>query len=194
MENKTHEYRSIMPSYLENSVLKPRPFYHTGIEDSLEHIVLDDKPEKKDVVGKVFSDKGRTLKATVKALFNEIMLRERLDSFLLYGMNEDICKQHNYLESIKELHRFSYHPELLKDFHEKKMKLEDNVLGLEKEKRKEYLECWRDLMALKKYLLLALKDYWNLNSRKTFLDIENDKSGHRNHMQETEAYTWNQSR
>ena len=194
MENKTYEYRSIMPSYPDNSLLKPKPFYHTGMEGSLESIVLNDKPEEKDVVDKVFSDKGRTLKATVKALFNEIMLRERLDSFLLYDINDDICKQHNYLESIKELHRFSYSAELLNDFHEKKMKLEDNVLGLEKEKRKEYLECWRDLMALKKYLLSALKDYWNLNSRKTFLDVENDKSGHRNHMQEAEAYTWKQGR
>lgn len=180
--------------YFDNSVLKPRPFYHTGMEESLEHIVLNEEPEKKDAVDKVFSDKGRTLKATIKALFNEILLRERLDSFLLYNMNEDICKQHNYLESIKELHRFSYSTELLNDFHEKKMKLEDNVLGLEKEKRKEYLECWRDLMALKKYLLSALKDYWNLNSRKSFLEIENDESRHRNHMQEIEAYTWKQGR
>jgi len=195
MEYKISEYANIMLGYREDSILKPRPFYHTGIEESLENIVLKEEPEtKKDAVDKVFSDKGRTLKATVKALFNEIMLRERLDSFLLYDMNQGICKQHNYLESIKELHRFSYFPELLKDFHEKKMKLEDNVLGLEKEKRKEYLECWRDLMALKKYLLSALKDYWNLNSRKSFLDIENDKSGHRNHMQEAEAYTWKQGR
>ena len=194
MENKTYEYRNIMPSYLENSVLKPRPFYHTGIEESLESIVLNEEPEKKDAVEKIFSDKSRTLKATIKALFNEILLRERLDSFLLYNMNEDICKQHNYLESIKELHRFSYSTKLLNDFHDAKMKLEDNVLELEKEKRKEYLECWRDLMALKKYLLSALKDYWNLNSRKSFLDIENDESGYGNNMQEIEAYTWKQGR
>lgn len=195
MEYKISEYAGILPGYRQDSTLRPRPFYHTGIEESLEHIVLNEEPErKKDAVDKVFSDKGRTLKATIKALFNEILLRERLDSFLLYNMNDGICRQHNYLESLKVLNQHNYLPELLNDFHEKKMKLEDNVLGLEKEKRKEYLECWRDLMALKKYLLSALKDYWNLNSRKTFLDIENDKSGHRNHMQEAEAYTWKQGR
>src|SRR3989338_2571665 len=172
-----------------DSVLKPRPFYHTGFEESLERIVLNEEPQiERSIVDKVFSDKGRTLKATVKAFFNEIMLREKLDSFLLFDMNQDICKQHNYLESIKELHRFSYHPELLKDFHEKKMKLDDNVLGLEKEKRKEYLECWKDLMGLKKYLLIALKDYWNLNSRESFLNVKDDK--HRGYVQKTEAYSW----
>src|SRR3989338_7167048 len=189
MEYQNSSYNDALPSYLENSVLKPRNFYETGMEQSLENIILDKEPEKeKGLVDKVFSDKGRTLKATVKALFNEILTRERLDSFLLYDMNEDICKQHNYLESIKELHRFSYHPELLKDFHEKKMKLDDNVLGLEKEKRKEYLECWKDLMGLKKYLLIALKDYWNLNSRESFLNVKDDK--HRGYVQKTEAYSW----
>jgi len=192
------EYQSYRPEtefnaigYLDNSVLKPRPFYHTGFEESLERIVVDEEPRKeRDIVDKVFSDKSKTLKATVKALFNEIMLRERLDSFLLYDMNEDICKQHNYLESIKELHRFSYSTQLFNDFHEKKMKLEDNVLGLEKEKRKEYLDCWKDLMFLKKYLLSALKDYWNAGNRKLFLDMQND--GYGESLQETEAYNWKQ--
>lgn len=189
MESKDYEYRSIMPSYLGNSVLQPRPFYHTGMEQGLEKIVFDETPEiKKDDIGKVFSDKSRILKSTVKALFNEIMLREQLDSFLLYAMNKDICRQHNYLESLKELNRFNYSHELLKDFHDAKMKIEDSVLGLKKEKRKEYLECWKDLMGLKKYLLSALKDYWNTSNRGSFLSIENDK--HRGNLQETEAYNW----
>lgn len=183
MENKTYEYKSIMPSYLENSVLKPKAFYHTGLEKSLESIVLNKEPEReKNIVDKVFSDKSRTLRATVKALFNEIMLRERLDSFLLYSMNKGICRQHNYLESIKEFHRFNYSLAMVRYLHDAKIKIENSVLDLEKEKRNEYLTCWKDLMFLKKYLLSALKDYWNLNSRKSFLDIENDKSGHRSNM------------
>ena len=57
------------------------------------------------------------------------------------------------------------------------MQLETNVLDLEKEKRKEYLECWRDLSFLKKYLLSALKDYWDLSRRSEALLYDSASSG-----------------
>ena len=59
-----------------------------------------------------------------------------------------------------------------------------------KEKRQEYLSCWKDLMSLKKYLLSSLKDYWNQNSNTYFLNAENERHGE--FMQETEAYNWKQ--
>ena len=49
------------------------------------------------------------------------------------------------------------------------MQLEENVIELEQEKRKEYLECCRDLMFLKKYLLNAFKEYWDLFKRREIL-------------------------
>lgn len=188
MEYKISEYTSVLPGYQQDSTLKPRPFYHTGFEKSLERIVLNEPVKENGMVERVFTNKGRTLKSTIKALFNEIMLRERLDSFLLYRINDGICRQHNYLESLKVLNQHNYSPELLNEFAGKKAQIEDSVLKLEQEKRKEYLECWKDLMSLKKYLLSALKDYWNLTSRESFLNVENDK--HRGYMQETEAYDW----
>jgi hypothetical protein len=51
-------------------------------------------------------------------------------------------------------------------------KFENNVLELEKDKRKEYLECWRDLMFMNKYLLSALKDYWDLTKRRSALGYD----------------------
>jgi hypothetical protein len=50
-----------------------------------------------------------------------------------------------------------------KELNSTKMQLQNRVLEQEQEKRKEYLECWRDLMFLKKYLFIALKDYWDLS-------------------------------
>ena len=192
MEYKINQYRNAFPSYLENSLSRPRPFYHTGMENSLENIVFNEEPEiEKETLG-IFADKGKTLKSTVKALFNEIMLRERLDSFLLYNINEDICRQHNYYEGLKKLFRFNYFPETQKHLHDKKMLVENNVLNLEQEKRKEYLECWKDLMGLKKDLLTALKEYWLLNKREYSLNPEDDRRGE--HMQEIEAYNWQRSR
>jgi len=166
MDYTRNNYINIMPSYLENPVLKPRPFYHTGFEDSLESIVLkEDSKTETGILERVFSDKSKNLKATVKALFNEILLRERIDLFLLYKIDADIFKQNSYIEQLKVVAGHSYALELLKDLSTTRMKLESNVLDLEREKRKEYLECWRDLSFLKKYLLSALKDYWDLSKR-----------------------------
>jgi hypothetical protein len=62
-----------------------------------------------------------------------------------------------------------YSSYLAKDFQKSKLALETNVLELEKEKRKEYLECWRDLMFLKKYLMISLKDYWDVAKKRDVL-------------------------
>ncbi len=173
MEYKNSQYESIMPSYLENSLLKPRPFYHTGIEDSLENIVLKEEhlPER-GIIDRVFSDKSRNLKAMVKALFNEILLRERLNSKLLGRIDSDICKTDSYLEQIRFLTQRQYTPDLEISFSRRRTMLESRLIELEKEKRQEYLTCWKDLMFLKRYLLSALKDYWTVSNRKSFLEIE----------------------
>jgi hypothetical protein len=164
-----------MPGYWNESVLKPRPFYYTDFDKSIEKIVLDEPEEPKGLADKIFSDKSKTLKSTIKALFNEINVRERLDSFLLYRINEDICRQHSYLEQAKNLTRFSYSVDFLGYFNKAKMQIENNVLELEKEKRKEYLECWKDLMGLKKELLSALKDYWLISKRRNVLTYNLNK-------------------
>ena len=191
MEYKNSQYKSIMPSYLENSVLKPRPFYHTGIEDSLENIVLKEEPlPERGTIDKIFSDKGRNLKATVKALFNEILLRERLNTYLLGRMDSDICKTDSYLEQIKFLTQRQYTPDLEISLSRRRTQLESRLIDLGKEKRQEYLTCWKDLMFLKRYLLSAFKDYWNISNRKSFLGMENDESGYRSNMQETETFDW----
>ena len=55
--------------------------YHTNLSNILENIVLKNKPEKeKNILEKIFLDRTKTQKATVKALLEEIELREKLDS------------------------------------------------------------------------------------------------------------------
>jgi len=59
-----------------NSENKLKPFYHTDLKSTLENIVFKEKPEKeKSIIDKIFSDKSKTLKTTVKSLLNEIELR-----------------------------------------------------------------------------------------------------------------------
>jgi len=175
MEYAKGNYVSVIPSYLENSVSKSAHFYHTGFEDSLENIVLKEEPDTETgLFEKVFSDKKKNLRATVKALFNEIILRERLDLFLLCRIDADMFRHNSYIDQIKRVAEHSYSFVLFKDLSSTRLKLESNVLDLEKEKRKEYLECWRDLSFLKKYLLSALKDYWDLSRRTEALMYDSD--------------------
>lgn len=170
MEYKTSQYSNVFPGYLENSV--SRPFYHTDLKNCLEGVVLKPQPEKQNnLLEKVFSDKSKTQKGTVKALLNEIQLRETLDSHLLKKVDDEICRQHTDLMQLTNL-KVQYSLDLTKNLNKTKMQLENNVLELEKEKRKEYLECWRDLMFLKKYLLTSLKDYWDLTQKRNVLSYD----------------------
>ncbi|MFC1551320.1 hypothetical protein ACFL6P_02020 [Candidatus Latescibacterota bacterium] len=52
------------------------------------------------------------------------------------------------------------------------MQHEENVIELEKEKRKEYIECWRDLLFLKKDILVAFKEYWDLTNKREVLSCD----------------------
>jgi hypothetical protein len=198
MENATYriiesEYKIIedrpFPGYWNSSVLKPRNFYETGLETSLEKIVLEDEPViiEQDSADRVFSDRGKTLKATIKALFNEILTRERLNYVLLKKIDSDMCKAGTYLESIRVLTRHDYSRQF-ESMDRRRTLLESRVIDLEKEKRQEYLTCWKDLGQLKKYVLSALKDYWELRGNRDYLSMKNDR--HRNTVPEIEAYSW----
>ena len=57
-----------------------------------------------------------------------------------------------------------------KDIKNIKLQFENNLLSLREEKRKEHLECWKDLMFLKKYLMTALREYWDLVKRREVLE------------------------
>ena len=167
MEYNQAQYPNALPGYLENPA--SRAFYHADLKNTLEGVVLNPKPEKQSgILEKVFSDKGKTLKGTVKALLNEIQLREALDSHLLRKIDQEISRQNTDLMQIADV-KTDYSPDLARYISKTRIQLENNVLELEKEKRKEYLECWRDLMFLKKYLLASLKDYWDMTQKRKLL-------------------------
>ena len=161
-------YSNAVPGYLEISVSKP--FFHTDLGKTLEGITLEPIPEKgQGIIERVFSDRTKTLKSGVKALLQEIELRESLDSHFIKKIDEEICRQHTEIMQLDNIKTQYALPELSKEIGKKRLQFESNVLELEKEKREEYLECWRDLMFLKKYLLRSLKDYWDLVKRREVL-------------------------
>ena len=174
--------------YWNESVLKPRAAYHTDFGKSLDVLVSEEPEPEQDLASRIFSDKTRTLKSTVKALFNEINGRERLNAELLGKVEQDISKAHSYLEQIRVLTARDYMQELTLNLNRRRTQLEDRASQLEQEKRREHVECWRDLMHLKRYLLTALKEYWLISRRSAALHLENDER--RGNVQEVETYSW----
>lgn len=170
MEHDTIRYTNGLGGYLENQ--SPKPFYHTNLDNVLEGVSLKSLPQyERGGLETVFSDKAKTSKAGVKALLEEIALRETLDSHLINKIDDQICEQDTALMQLKNL-KVDYSPELAKHVDKRRTQLEANVLELEREKRREYLECWRDLMFLKKYLLSALKDYWTAAKKRDVLSYD----------------------
>ena len=174
MTSENYESLILPSGYRDNSSLKvdSKPFFHSKLKNTLEKVIGNfEQGEEKGTLENILSDKTKTLKATVKALLDEIELRERLNSHLLKGINDDVCRQHTLMMQFGNQNS-CYQSEKFIEINNQKTQFENNVLELEKEKRKEYLECWRDLMFLKKYLLSAFREFWDLVKRREVLGKE----------------------
>jgi hypothetical protein len=69
---------------LEASLFAQAPFYHTKLNDSLEKIAFKEKQtHSNSLVEKIFSTKTEKIYASIKAILEEIRLREKLDIHLL---------------------------------------------------------------------------------------------------------------
>ena len=159
----------IAPASADNSQKTASPFSHKELKKSLEAIVSDSPLEqKKCSLEDMFSDKSKTLKSSVNALLEEIKLREDLNAHQFKIINGEICRQHTELMQLDTI-KDSYPFDLTRELDEARARIKSNVLELEREKRKEGLECWRDLMFLKKYLMVSLKDYWELERKRGVL-------------------------
>ena len=163
------DYLNALPDYLEGASITKMPFYHTNINNTLEAISINDQPEKRQgLLEQLVTNKGKSQKATVKALLDEVELRQNLNLHLIQSIDDSLCRQKTELNHLKEI-KTQYSFELAKNVYDSKLHLENNLIELEKEKRKEYLECWKDLMFLKKYLMSALREYWDFVKRKDLL-------------------------
>ncbi len=164
-----YRFKGYLGSLQNAETYRLNSLYTVGLEKGLERITEKETTEKEGgIVGRLFSGRAKTLKATIKALISDIQLRERLNEFLLYSIDRDMSKEKSLLSHLQSLNAH-YSPELAERVNTRKRQLEESILELEKEKRKEYLECWRDIMFMKKYLLSALREYWDLNKKSTIL-------------------------
>jgi hypothetical protein len=162
------EHRCAIPFISNDS--ESQPLYHSDLKENHEGLVLKSPRNKNGgLIDKLFSNKTKTLKSSVKALRDEIKIRQNLNIHLIDKIDEQIFTENQKIKHLDDLN-INYLFESFIQLTKIKNKSENNVLDLSKEKRKEQLECWRDLMFLKKYLLISLKEYWDLVKRRELLE------------------------
>ncbi len=149
-----------------------------NLESTLTTETSSEPPKPPESLSDIlFSKKSKTLKATVKQLLDEIKIREKLHDDLMTRITQNSCKCGTYLLELNTITQHNYLIERTLETFPRRTQLEDQVLGLEKEKRDEDLMFWKDVSALKKYLMSALAEYWEVVRKNEFvnLDIKNEK-------------------
>lgn len=155
-----------------DSLQKPNPL---DLEQTVLSIISsDDIPSS--TLESLFTNKTKVLKSTIKELFGEIILRFQVDKDIFTGIDDDICQCDTLLDEIKSHLGRGYDIEKVLAFMPKRTQLESLILDLNKQKRTEALECWRDLMFIKKYLMSALSEYWTLSKRQQLLSSDIDEN------------------
>ena len=79
-----------------------KPFYYSDLSTILKNISTE-KQSSKSVLENLITDRTKTQKAAVKALLEEIQLREKLDSHLLEKIHEKTCLFNTYLIQLENI-------------------------------------------------------------------------------------------
>jgi hypothetical protein len=160
------EKEAVMNSYMDNSLFKPRHFYQTGFEGTLENIVHgNNSAPEQEFLERTLTDKQQVLKAGVKALLNELQERERLNRMIYSGINSEILRTKTYLEEIRGITARSYAMDMALNFSRRRTQLEDRIIGLSREWREEARDHFKTQNTLRLYLLKGLSDYWEFNRK-----------------------------
>lgn len=125
----------------------------------------------------VLADRKTSLRAGVKALFNEIQGREQLNATMIREIRGRILDTYTNLHEIRDLTSRTYSLDLALQLSRRKTQLEDRLLNLEATKRQEYVNCWEALTKLRRYLMTSLKDYWEFARKTAHLGYGDDVEG-----------------
>jgi len=153
---------------ISNPIEDNQSAHQFTIKNALEKLLNNIPDEPMETLGDLISDKAKSLKSTVNELLDEIEQRKGLDYKFLKKIDDTICKENTVLMNL-EKHQNQYEFEKRMEIKKLEKKFDDSVLDLEKEKREEDLECWRDLMSLKRYLMSAFRDYWDFVRKREML-------------------------
>ena len=111
-----------------------------------------------------FLDKMELNRQVIVETIAEIKTRQRLNSLFIQGIDSKIANMLHELDKLKHW-SLGNNPSI----ETRRIHLEKEILQLEKEKRVNNLNCWRDLLLLKKDLREALGEYKTLMRFKEIL-------------------------
>ena len=124
--------------------------------------------EETSTIDGLLPNKSRSLKSLMGIMQGEIDERLRIKDSILDKIDYDSLYVENYM-----LHEMeTWAPNSWgsnKNIEKRRSALENMLAGLQKEKRMEYVSCFRDLVFLKKDLVGVLREYWAAKSRERML-------------------------
>ena len=148
----------------------PTQNYQSIFESVQKNNYDNDSQSKDDFVDRIFSDKAKTQKTTVKQLLNEISLRGELHKNLLSKIDEETMMWDSHLMNLPN-RGYEIDPSIP----QRRNHIEDKLIQLEQEKRSEDVKYWEHVKDLRKELMLAFNEYWLAFRKKEFLnDIGNE--------------------
>ena len=150
--------QNYLNGYLKNNLAEALYAPKNPLVKDLESRIKTFSGEDRGFVDSIFSDRIKANKTTVTENLAQIDLSQKLHNELIYRIDNDICRCHNYASQIELVAGNSYGQP--NGFEREKASLKTQAFNFEQEKRKEDLEFWTDMMMIKKYLIFAFKDYW----------------------------------
>lgn len=147
-----------------------QPFFHSGFELGLERLVMDKPDESSDLLDSMFFARIKSVKATIRELLKEIKIREELDIHLMSHIDSSKSSLNSKLVNLEAIN-ISYMINR-EQIYVMKAHLRNNILELERQKRAEYLQCWHDLLGLKRDLLRSLSEFWDLAKKQEMISSE----------------------
>ena len=158
---------------LNNLKLDHEYLLNSNSKKAIDNHLFSKNRSKNSLLEQIISDKTKILKSTITELLSEITQRESINSDISDKIDQEIFDQENNLQILRQK-GFGYVFDNLLIRQRLESQLEDSIQDLEQEKRKERVECWRDLMNLKKDLLSSFREYWNLVKRRELLEIKDE--------------------
>jgi len=104
----------------------------------------------------LFKIKRTQLSSLIKELYHQIRQRDQIKEKNLYDINQDTCRIGT---EVMNLGQFSYSNNY------QVPKLQNKLLDLEREKREQLSQFWKDTMNLQKSLIYAIADYQKLKQK-----------------------------
>lgn len=124
-------------------------------------------------VQKIISGRATAEKTVVKQILDEIITRDSISKDIQARIDLDIIQCANFLH---EIHSITERQYLIDNdglrFSGRRTTIDMKMLELEGEKRAEEVNAWKDMSALRRYLLFALKDYWNAVRRAELINLQ----------------------